>query len=297
VVVLDNPSAAFPSPRKGKASLAASADEAVDNDEVEPDGTAIPEERTPVNRAKFLEILEKAQPSTTILLAEYEMLKSEHWLMRWAVAHGSGDAQAGPRVGIHLYNLPRNWEMPRWIESQARKLGGRINPDAAMRLAEMVGEDTRIADQELLKLLTYTGLERPVTLVDVNRVSVPGSQGDIFKLVDALGQRNGSQAQKVLHQLLEEEDAQALWGMIIRQFRLLLQVRELLDEGVPGPGIQKELRLHEYVAGKVTGQARRFTIQSLESIHHRLLEIDEAAKTGRMPLEVSLDTLVVELSR
>jgi len=241
-------------------------------------------------RKKFIELLEKAQPTTTIALAEFDELKRDHWLLKWAV-------QAAPRAGVHVYSLPKRWEMPRWIESESKKLGGRIEPDAAARLSEMVGEDTRIAAQELTKLLTYVNFARPVTLLDVERVSIVSAQGNVFELVDALGQGDGKKAQHVLHQMLEEAEAFELWGMVIRQFRLLLQARELLDASASIPEIQKALGLHEFVAQKVTGQAKRFSLFALESIYHKLLVIDEGAKTSQVPLDLALDTLIVELTK
>ena len=111
-------------------------------------------------RKKFLELLDKAQPSTTIALVEFEELKRDHWLLKWAI-------NAGAHAGVHVYNMPKRWEMPRWIEGEAKKQGGKIEPDGAARLSEMVGEDTRIAAQELTKLLTYVNFERPIRLLDV----------------------------------------------------------------------------------------------------------------------------------
>ena len=249
-------------------------------------------------RKKFIELLEKAQPETTIVLAEYDELKRDHWLLRWAASRaGTGTMQSGPRAGVHVYNMPKRWEMPRWIESETKKLGGRIDPDAAARLSEMVGGDTRIASQELTKLLTYVNFARPVTLLDVDRVSIVSAQGNVFELVDALGQGDGKKAQHVLHQLLAEEEAFELWGMVIRQFRLLLQARELLDASASISNVQSALGLHEFVAQKVTGQAKRFSLTTLESIYHKLLEIDEGAKTSQVPLDLALDRLVVELTK
>jgi DNA polymerase III subunit delta len=239
-------------------------------------------------RKKFLELLDKAQPSTTIALVEYEELKRDHWLLKWAVT-------AGARAGVHVYNMPKHWEMPRWIEAEAKKQGGKIDPDAAARLSEMVGEDTRIAAQELTKLLTYVNFERPIRLLDVEKVSIVSAQGSVFELVDALGQNDGRKAQRVLHQLLEDEEASELWGMVIRQFRLLLQAREMLDERASVPEIQKALGLHEFVAQKVCNQAGRFSMPALESIYHKLLEIDEGAKNSQVPLDLALDTLIVAL--
>ncbi len=245
---------------------------------------------SPEARKKFLELLEKVQPTTTVALAEHVELKRDHWLLKWA-------AGTGGKAGSHVYNLPKRWEMPRWIESETKKLGGKIEPGAAARLSEMVGEDPRIAAQELGKLLTYVNYERPVSMLDVERVSITSAQGNVFELVDALGQGDGKKAQHVLHQLLEEAEAFELWGMVIRQFRLLLQARELLDAGGSALQVQKELGLHEFVAQKVTFQAKRFSLPALESIYHRLLEIDEGVKTSQVPLDLALDLLVVDLAK
>jgi DNA polymerase-3 subunit delta len=241
-------------------------------------------------RKKLIDLLDKAQPTTTIVLAEYEELKRDHWLLKWALKNM-------PRAAVHIYNMPKRWEMPRWIESETKQLGGRIDPDAAAYLSEMIGEDTRIASQELTKLLTYVNFERSISLLDVERVSIVSAQGNVFELVDALGQGDGKKAQHGLHQLLEEVEAFELWGMVIRQFRLLLQAREMLDGGAGIPQIQEALGLHEFVAQKVTNQAKRFSLPTLESIYHKLLEIDEGAKTSQVPLDLALDTLIVELTK
>lgn len=240
-------------------------------------------------RKKLIDVLDKAPPTTSLALAEHDLLKRDHWLLKWAT-------QAGPRAGVHVYSLPKRWEMPRWIESEARKQGGRIEPDAAARLAEMTGEETRIAAQEVTKLLTYVNFERPITFADVEKVSLVSAQGSVFELVDAIGLGDGPKAQRVLHQLLEGGEAFELWGMVIRQFRLLLQAREMLDGKAGTPEVQKALGLHEFVAGKICNQARRFPLSTLESLYHKLLEIDEGAKTSRTPLDLALDTLIVELT-
>ncbi len=42
--------------------------------------------------------------------------------------------------------------------------------------------------------------------------------------------------------------------------------------------------------------AKRFSIAALEKIYHKLLEIDEAAKTSQVTLDLALETLMVELT-
>ena len=50
-------------------------------------------------------------------------------------------------------------------------------------------------------------------------------------MVDAIGNRNGREALLRLHRLLEDEDPHPVFGMIVRQFRLIIQARECLEHG------------------------------------------------------------------
>ncbi len=253
---------------------------------------ANPSARTssPAERQKFLDFLLAAPPSTLVVMHEAVEPReaARHWLVKRAE---KGDLKA------EAFFMPRLKDMPGWIVSEAKRQGGQMEPDAAARLSEMVGEDTRAAAQEIVKLLTYVNFARPVSVQDVESVSVVSAQGDVFALVDALGSGDGRKAQRVLHQLLEDKDALSLWGMVIRQFRLLLQAREILDLGGNRYQVQETLGLHEYVAGKISEQARRFSLPVLEAFYHKLLEMDEAAKTSQAPLDMALDVLLVELTR
>jgi len=244
---------------------------------------------SPSLRKKFNTLLTNMPPTTTLALAEYNFLKDDHWLMKWARS-STGKAK------ILVCMMPRHWEMIGWIQQETNKQGGKIEHEAAERLAEMVGEDTRIAAQEITKLLTYVNYARPVTATDVEQISIASAQGSVFDLVDALGTGEGQKAQKTLHQLLESEDPFSLWGMVVRQFRLLLLAREVIESRGSQQDIERALGIHSYVAQKVYSQARRFTMSALESIYHQLLRIDEGTKTGQIPLDLALDTLVVELA-
>ncbi len=243
---------------------------------------------------KFSAFLETVPPSTVLALVEIEDLKERevpnHWLVKWVAKH--------PEIAAsESFFLPKQREMPAWIISEARRQGGQIEPAAAARLAEMVGEDPRQAAQEITKLLTYVNFAHPIGLEDVEAVSVTSAGADVFDLVDALGSQDGRKAQKLLRRLLDERDAFELFALVVRQFRLLLVAREVLDEGGSLPDVTAALGQHPFVAEKVFGQARRFSLPSLKSIYHHLLVMDEAAKTGAMNLDLSLETFVVELTR
>ncbi len=58
----------------------------------------------------------------------------------------------------------------------------------------------------------------------------------------------------------------------------------------------RSLGVHPFVAGKVTEQARNFTLVDLERIYHRLMEIDVADKTGQLQLDFALIGLVAAVA-
>ena len=164
-------------------------------------------------------------------------------------------------------------------------------------LAVFVGENLRLLYQEIEKLLTYAGPGRDLQKADVEALVHYAREARIFDLVDAIGQRQRETALRLLHQMLDDGTAPAyLMVMFARQFRLLLQGRELLDGGAGKEAIVAALKLHPFVADKVLLQARNFTLEHLERIYRRLLDADVAMKTGRAEETVALDLLVVELT-
>ena len=239
---------------------------------------------------KFLEFLKQVPDSANLVLTEIGQVKETHWLVKWA-------RNAGTNVEAQAFNMPRLREMPDWIMKEAQVQGGKINRDAAARLAEMTGEDTRQASQEITKLLTYVNYKHAIELADVEAVSIVTAQGDVFAMVDSLGAGNGKKALASLHQLLESEEPFQLFGMVVRQFRLLLQAREIMDARGNAQTIVKELSIAPFVAEKIHGQARGFKIETLEAIYHRLLQMDEDVKTGVIPIETALEMFVVEQTK
>jgi DNA polymerase-3 subunit delta len=242
-------------------------------------------------RKKFEEFLGNAPDTARLVIHELMEFKEveKHWLIKWAAKNSTSIKTQG-------FFLPKQRDMPGWIVNEVKNQSGQIDPPAAARLAEMVGTDTRQAGMEISKLLAYVNWERPVRGSDVDAVCIVTSQQSVFDFVDALSQGNGKVAQKLLHRLLENEDPFSLWGMVVRQFRLLIQAREILDGRGNKDDVARALGVHPFVAEKTTGQAGRFSMESLEKIYHRLLNIDEQVKTSQVTLDLALDTLIMELA-
>jgi DNA polymerase-3 subunit delta len=253
-------------------------------------------------RTKLIELLDGLPASTALVLvvedhqkfspragSYWETLNSGHWFVKWANS-------AGNRVMIIDCALPSEGNMPVWISKKAVEMGGEFTKEAAVILRDYIGNNTQLALQEINKLLAYVNYERPVTGGDVEFLTVRDRQSDIFAMVDAIGNRDSQKALDLLHILLEEMDFIPLFGMVIRQFRLLIQAREMLDFGGSERDVMETLGLQAFVARKILPQAQQFDLSTLESIYHHLLEIDLGEKTGGMPGEIALDMLIARLA-
>jgi len=249
------------------------------------------------DREKIIENFEKVPLTTALVLVEHKLLTSDwerkkgnlHWLERWA---------GSDRERVYIKAFPLG-NMEGWIQNRAAQEGGQFTYEAARRLAELVGADTRLADQEIRKLLDYADYKRPVEKEDVDLLTPDSSQADVFAMVDALGMRDGQKASLILQRLLEQQEHGFIFAMVVRQFRLLLLVREILDGGGGGDEIAAKLGflgLKKWMSRKLIPQAKRFSLPVLEEIYHRLLNLDDDVKSGLIPVDLALQIFVSELT-
>lgn len=196
------------------------------------------------------------------------------------------------------FDRPQGPQVERWILKQVEDRQGEITAEAAQMLAMNVGNDLEILNNELDKLLAYTGYgEVSIESKDVAKLSPYVAEASIFDLVDALGNRNARRASLLLQRKLNEgSDPFYLFSMFVRQFRLLIQVKELADGGYRPQAIARDIKQHPFVVGKLYQQARGFSLQELETIYRHLLDIDIAVKTGQADMGTSLDLLIANLT-
>ena len=225
--------------------------------------------------------------SARLVFVEPETLNDSHPVLKLI--------RQEPRGYVKAFNPPGN--PANWITKQVESYGGKIEPRAAAALAAVIGTDLRAADSECAKLVTYTGGMRAITEADVALLTPYVAEAKIWDMVDALGRRDGKTATILTQRLLEDQDPFALLPLIYRQFRLLIQAREVLDAGGNKSDLMKYPDFRsDFVAGKAIEQARNFTMAQLEAIYRYLLDTDHGIKTGRVNESLALDLLVAGLS-
>ena len=246
---------------------------------------------------RFIDLIASI-PETTCLIPvipdsferkDWVALPAKSFLRKWV-------AENRESAVIETHARPDLNGMRSWITAKTNELGGEIEPGAVRLLIGMLGNDTGEVRQALDKLLLYVDFKRPIDESDVGELVSANTSVNIFSMIDELVAGNAKSALSKLHQLIDEQDVPGLLAMITRQFRLLIQAREILDEGGDGRRIGKELGQIDFVANKLAAQARAFTMARLRFLYGELTAIERAMKSSQSDPLTALDLFVVGIA-
>jgi DNA polymerase-3 subunit delta len=258
-------------------------------DEAESDQSSEQEKGSALAK-ELIAYLERLPETTRLVFVEPKTLAKNNTVLR----HAQKDKK---HAHVKEFQSPQPRQLPKWIQGRVQTKDGKIELAAVEALAAHVGPDLRLLDNEIEKLITYSG-RSPISAEDVRELVVSVQESNVFELVDALGRKEATVALNLLHdQLNHNAVPQQLFALIIRQFRMLLQMKDLAARGMTVDAARDQLKMHPFVAFKIWKQALNYTLPRLEEIHRRLLETDIAIKTGRSEPVVALDALVVELTQ
>lgn len=239
-----------------------------------------------------------------LLNNKWENQKDDHILVFWEAADHSKSKsknalwdrlvkekfaeQFKPLTPLQLNN---------WIEKEIIRHGSKIDKQAVPFLAALVGNDLWQMSSEIDKLVNYCQT-KPITAQDIDGLVKAKFDDNIFNLVDALGNNNKKLALKLMSdQFNLETDVMQLFGMLIRQFRILLLTKSLAEKN-PRLGKEKviqELAIHPFVAQKALFQIKNFTLAKLKQIYTQLLEIDLKIKTSSVKPRVLFDLFIAQI--
>lgn len=182
-----------------------------------------------------------------------------------------------------------------WVREEVEKRNGKMSMSAASAMVGLTNGDLWQIDNEINKLIGYKAGQM-IEAHDVEAMVKGKYDENIFALTDAIGNRNKALATKLLNDELSAGAAeQYVFSMVVRQFRIMLQIREALDAGLTSRKISSTLKLHPFVVQKGMTQVRNFSAIYLRRVYEHLAEIDYFSKTGQRDLRTMLDLMIVKM--
>jgi len=221
---------------------------------------------------KFAENIEKTPETCTLILVE-EKAPDERTTLFKKLQKIARLEDCKPLTGALLTE---------WIQKKALEHGGHIDAPNALYLSQITEGDMFTLDNEIQKLASYCS-PNPITRAAIDELVQGSLSPSIFRLTDSLGQKRAKDAIETFHQLVKRgEEIPGIFGMLVRQIRLILQILDAQKTTKSASGIAAKLKQNPYAVSQILPACRNFNEAELKTIYGKLLKIDRDLKTGEI---------------
>jgi DNA polymerase-3 subunit delta len=183
-------------------------------------------------------------------------------------------------------------DVPGWLMEQAREsLGVEMEPAAAQALAQAVGTDLGVLNQELEKLSGYIREGAPITRADVEAAGTYLPVQDRWSWLDLVGRKRFSEALSGLRILMGQGESGV--GLAIALSSHLLRIGVLAEKG---PAALEQLLPYNqrWLARRLGDQARLWRPAELADALDGLRRLDRRLKSTGASDESLLQTWILE---
>lgn len=195
------------------------------------------------------------------------------------------------------FKSPKENELVIWLQKSLKKNNKDIEAKTAIYMLRNVGTDMELLEGEIQKLIAYKNNENIITQTNIDTVCSKSLETKIFDMLDAVGNKNLETALNIYNNMLMlKETPTKILIMITRQFRLLIQVKYLLNEAYNSDAIAKRLNQKPFVVKGLSAQAKNFSQETLIQALEDCLETDISIKTGTLSAEIAVELLIIKYS-
>lgn len=190
----------------------------------------------------------------------------------------------------------RGQDLLSWIVRRAELAGGRMRRDVAQMLEHRVGADLRRLTNEIEKMCSYVGKGGEITEEVVERLASRTLEEDIFSLIHYAAELKIDRAIGIFYDLLKNrEEPLTVLHLLARQFRMILQVKILLQKGYSQRQIASQLGAHPYPIKLAAEKSNRFSEKTLRALLCYLAEEDFRIKSGQIDKRLSIELFLMKL--
>lgn len=249
-------------------------------------GTARKHNKTGITIEQLLQILDELNPTSCLLILAEGKIDKRKKAYKLILERGE----------VQEYGQLKREQLLVWLNNQFEERGKKITKDAAQLLLDSCPNCLSQLIGEIEKISLYSEGSSLVELETVNKLVAPINQESIFRLVDAVAEKRGESALRILRIMLDDNEAPLkILFMLTRQFRIVYQAKILTEQGQSSKMLASVLRQPPFVIKNCLRQGRVYTNQELKYIFELLLEADSAIKTGKYHSRLAIELLVAKL--
>ena len=197
----------------------------------------------------------------------------------------------------HIAEMERqdSAQLARWAAGILAKNGKKITTRTMEYFLGKTGDDMENITSELDKVISYTLGRDVITEEDIDAVCITQVTNKIFDMIAAIANRQTRKAMDLYEDLLTlKEPPMRILFLIARQFNQILQVKELMGQGMDKSTIASRMKLQPFVAGKIMLQAKTFSREQILSYVNLCVDAEESVKTGRLTDRLAVELLIAK---
>ncbi|MGG6314063.1 DNA polymerase III subunit delta [Paenibacillus macerans] len=201
-------------------------------------------------------------------------------------------------VGTVLSFMPLGGgELVQWVVREVEKRGCKISREAAEALVAAGGVQMATLAAEVDKLCLYAGVGGIVEAAAIEQLVARSTEQNVFAMVEHIAALKLEPALRIFYELLKQrEEPIKIAALIARQFRIMLQVKDLGRQSYSQQQIASQLSLHPYVVKLAGEQSRKFEAGRLRNILSELAELDYRMKSGQIDKVLGLELFLLRLA-
>ncbi|SCB01339.1 DNA polymerase III subunit delta [Bacillus mycoides] len=188
-------------------------------------------------------------------------------------------------------------DVQKWIVSRADEVHVHIDNASVSLLLELVGSNVTMLAKEMDKLTLYVGMGGEITPKLVTELVPKSVEQNVFALTEKVVKKDIAGAMQILDGLFtQQEEPIKLLALLVSQFRLLHQVKELQQRGYGQNQIASHIGVHPYRVKLAMNQTKFFSFEELKKVIIELAEADYSMKTGKMDKKLVLEFFLMRLN-
>jgi len=187
-------------------------------------------------------------------------------------------------------------QLKQWVIKRAGEQGRVFSQDGAELLLMRVGSSMQQLAAEVDKLCLHVGEGGSFGEAEVQLLTAASVEEDVFMLIDAIAELRIERALSMYHELLtRREEPIKIAALIARQFRIMLQIKELETHHYSPQQMAGHLSLHPYAVKLAAEKGKKFSTTQLGKLLAELAELDYKMKTGVIDKTLGLELYLLSL--
>lgn len=187
-----------------------------------------------------------------------------------------------------------NKDLKIFVASLLKEGNKKITGQTADYLIDKIGTDMINIQNEIEKLISYAHESDIISKEDIDAVCIEQTENKIFQMIDAITEKDIDTALSLYYDLLSlKEKPRSILRLLVRHFKILVQVKNLDRIRASSQEIASKAGLHPYFVSKYITQSRKFSVSTLKINLSLCNDAEADFNAGNMDDQLGVEVLII----